>query len=238
MAIIRQAQADVLLREAISLDMGDLCRQGEAIRTHARAEAESILTHAAAERARLIESAAAQGRAEGEAAGRAAGIAAGREQGKAAALAEHRAVLEKLEQAWESELRAFADAREGLVLDARDNLLRLAMEIASRITQRVIAQDPGIVVTQLEEAVRLVMAPTKLTVSLHPDDEPICKEALPRVLATFQNCREVQFTPDSAMARGSIVVRTASGAEIDASISTQLNRIAEVMLPDSGSAGR
>jgi flagellar biosynthesis/type III secretory pathway protein FliH len=241
MALIKQANARDLARDAIVLDLGDLQRQGAMLVTQARAQAEAIIAEARAERQRILAGAAEQGHAEGLAAGHAAGHQAGFEAGRAAALAEFKDQLAKLDAAWSAAAESFNNSREHLLRSAQRDVLRVAVRIAERVTKRVIRIDPAVAAAQLEAVLAVVVRPTRLTVRIHPDDRPTVEAALPRLAAIFTAARHVELVEDPSLTRGSCIAvtrppgssdaDTGLGGEIDASISTQLDRIVEALLP-------
>lgn len=229
MGLIRNAAAATLAREAIVLDLGDLQRQGELLKRRASEEAERILAAARRERDRLVAGAADEGRAAGAAEGMAQGLAEGREQGRAEAIEERRAELDALIGGWTAALAEFNARRERLLSEARVDVLKLALQVAERITRRAIQQNPAIVQDQVRAVLAAVARPTRLTLCVHPDDAPIAGEILPEVHAAMGE--HAELVVDAALERGSCVARTEEGAKIDASIETQLRRIVEALLP-------
>lgn len=231
MALIKHADARELAREAIVLDLGDLARQGEQLRTRSRAEAESIVAKARAEREQLL----AGARDEGHRAGLERGLQEGRrqgiEQGRAEARAEAKASLDALSAAWTEALEAFAAQRDMMLLEARRDVLRLALLIAEKITKRTIRLDAGVVADQLAAVLALVTKPAGLTVAVHPDDLPRAREALPGLCERLARGSHVELIADESLAQGSCVARTAGGGVIDASIDVQLERIVAALLP-------
>lgn len=241
MALIKQANARDLARDAIVLDLGDLQRQGDMLVSQARARADAIIAEARAERQRILAGASEQGHAEGLAVGRAAGYEAGLEAGRAAALTEFKDKLAGLDAAWSAAAESFNNSRELLLRSAQRDVLRVAVRIAERVTKRVIRIDPAVAAAQLEAVLAVVVRPTRLTVRIHPDDRPTVEAALPQLAAIFTAARHVDLVDDPSLTRGSCVAVTRPpgasdadgglGGEIDASISTQLERIAEALLP-------
>lgn len=235
MAVLR-ASRDPSLATAVVLDLGDLRRQADAIRESAVAEAARILEAARAERERLVATARAEGFAAGQAEGRAAGLEQGRAEGRAEALAAHRAALDALAAKWEGVLAQFLADREHLMTQARSDLVRLAVALGRRVTRRTIAHDPGVVAAQVETVLAAAAKPTRLTVRVHPEDEALAREALPTLLARFTGVEGADLVTDASLERGSCVANTRGGGEIDASIPTQLDRIAAALLPGEGAA--
>lgn len=244
MALIRNSNASTIAREAIVLDLGDLREQGERMVRAARAEAESIVAAAHAERARILAGAADQGQAEGYVKGLDAGRAEGREQAVASALAEHRERLARVEQAWLGALTSFESSREDLVQGALRDVVKLATTIAERVTKRVIKLDPKVVQDQLAAVLAVVVRPTELVIRVHPEDRTGVERALPGLMAAMPAIRHAEIVDDPAVERGGCVAKTrantdsgeAGGGEIDARISTQLDRLVETLLPQDTNA--
>lgn len=211
----------------------------------ARAEAEAIVAAARAERSRILAGASEQGQAEGYTKGLEAGRAEGREQAASGALAEHGERLAKVEQAWMAALTSFESTREDLVQGALRDVVKLATTIAERVTKRVIKLDPKVIEDQLAAVLAVVVRPTELLLRVHPDDRPSVERALPGLMAAMPAIRHAEIIDDPAIERGGCVARTrantdtgeAGGGEIDARISTQLDRLVETLLPQDTNAG-
>ncbi len=232
MPVIRHVEAGALAREAIVLDLGDLARQGEALRADAKRQAQQIITEARAERTRILEAVTEEARKAGYDAGYADGLTRGRADGAAAAMQEHRARLTELDAAWTRSLEAHEAARESLMAGALRDVLRLAAAIASKVVKRTVELDADVVSRQMAAALAMLGRPTRVTIAVHPDDEPAAREALPSLLSRLVNAKHAEVVLDASLSRGSCVVRGDRGGEIDASIDTQLDRLVEALLPD------
>jgi len=243
MALIKNAIAREIAREAIVLDLGDLRRQGEAILRQAGAEADRIIAQARQERVKILAGAEETGRAEGVAKGLEEGRARGREEGLAEALGSHKPQFEKVETAWSAALQSCAVQREDLVQGALRDVLRLASLMAERIVKRQIELNPKTVEDQLASVLAVVARPTALRIRIHPADRPIVEQAMPRLLAAAPAARHAEIVDDESVGRAGCIAEArgdadkgeAGGGEIDASIPTQLDRIVEMLLP--GNAG-
>ena len=232
MALIRQG--DITGRDAVVLDLGDLMRQGERIKAAARAEADRIAAAARDERARIVAGAEEEGREQGHEQGVAAGQAEGLAAGRAEAVGEWKRRLEKLEHAWAAALASFDASRQQMLREARAEIVHLAAILAERIAKRAVALNEAAAADQLAAILTLITRPTRLVIFVHPDDEPIVREALPALAARLSPGTDAEFATDSSLDRGSCVARTPAGGEIDASIATQIDRIVEAMLPGGG----
>lgn len=235
MAVIKHAERDRLARHAVVLDLGDLRRAAEALEAEAKAKARSIVEEAEAERRRLIDGAAEEGRRAGHAEGLAAGLAEGRAQGREEALARHAEEFRRLAESWSLALAEFERRREDLLLDARGQVIALAVAIAERITRRVIRLDATVVQDQLRAALGLAVNPSRLVVRSHPDDAALLREVMSGLADRLGGGEHASFETDESLSRGSVVLAMDHG-EVDASIETQLNRIVEALLPGEGKA--
>lgn len=233
MAMIKRADAQTIARDAMVLDLGDLARQAETIMRQAHARANAIMAEAQQERERIVAGAKQIGHAEGRAAGHAEGLVAGREEGRKAAVAECTKKIESLAATWNDGLSKFNSQREELANQCRQDVLNLALEIAQRVTRRAIEVDAKSVETALETAVSLVMRPTRAKIRVNPIDEQVSRDLMPRLLATFDRVKHVEITGDESIERGGCILQAEGGASIDATVSTQLDRIVEALLPRS-----
>lgn len=234
MALIRQANAREIARDAVVLDLGDLARQGEHLRLVARREAERILSEARAERDRLIATAAAEGREQGLKEGREQGIREGTTAGREAALTEARARLAQLEKSFGDLLGAFEGVRQGLLLEARKDVLAFAVLAAEKITKRQVLLDRAIATEQVGAILALLAKPTKLRIGVSAEDEAMVKAALPELTRRFGASEDIELIVDASLSRGSVVARTPGGGRLDATIETQLARMVEAAMPGAG----
>lgn len=231
MAVIRHTAAQAYVKDAIVLDLGDLAEQGRRVKLAAQAEAERIILAAKAEREKILAGAREEGRAKGAEEGRAAGHAQGRKEGHAAALAESRAKIQALDAGWTEGLNGFRAIRAELEQEAANEVVRLAMEIASRVVKRAVSADPSLVVEQVAAAVRLAMNCGRLSIRVNPEDEALVREALPRMSDLVGDSTHVLLERDASVERGSCRVRSSGGGWIDATVRTQLDRIAAAIMP-------
>jgi len=230
-ALIRHAEASVAAKDAIVLDLGDLKRQGELLKAHATKQAERILADARRRREELMADAAEEGRRQGFAQGFDEGRVRGAEEGRSSAFKEASSALSEIANGWTGAIDGFESEREALLAEARQEVIRLSVRIAEKVIKRSIEVDPGVVERQLEAILSLVSRNARLVVSVHPDDESIIRDALPALMARFASASHVEIGVDEGLSRGSVVARTEAGGEIDASIDSQLERLASAVLP-------
>ncbi len=232
MGVLRTSDAERAVSGAIVLDLGDLRRQGDELLARARREAARIVDDARAERERLLAGAREEGRAAGRAEGRSAGLDEGRAQGRAEAAAAHGATLKVIEDTWRASLQAFAGERERMLQEAQTDVLRLALRLGEKVTRVTLAARPEACVAQVRDVLALIARPTRLEVRVHPDDEPLVREALPALAGALGAGAHAELLTDATIARGGCLVRTPGGGGIDATIETQLDRIARALLAE------
>lgn len=227
--LIKNANSKLMAREAVVLDLGDLAAQAGVIKREAMASAERTLREARTERARIIEGAEAQGRAAGHAEGLAKGLEEGRAAGRAEALAAETASLKAIQEEWAAALVRFEGEREGLMIEGRRSLLRLAAEVARRVTKRHVEADRHVLAAQLDAALRMVLVPTRLIIEVDPVEVDGAKRALPQLMDRLGGTDNAELRPREGLGAGSVVIRTDKG-EIDASIETQIGRAVAALL--------
>lgn len=231
MALIRSKQAAALVREAVVLDLGDLARQGEALKQRAQAQADQILKQAHDEARQLAQSASKRGYEEGLQKGLAEGRRQGHEAGQKQALEERRAQLEQLEARWAESLAGFTEARKGLLIETRLDVLRLALAIAERVVFRTVELDPTVIEDQMAEAMSLLARRSAVVIRVHPSDLAHAQEVLPALTARMHQCEHAALSADESITPGGCIL-DAGTTTIDATLETQVDRIIATLLPD------
>jgi len=231
MPLYRGEQADHLIQDAIVLDLGDLRRQAEQLKARAREQADQIVAEGRAEAERLTANAEQAGYEAGFARGQPEGYQQGLEQGHAEAVANAREQLAQIADAWIAAGQQWDADRRQMLLDARQSMLELALEIAQRVVKRVPQVDPTVVEDQLAAAIDQMARPADVRIRIHPDDRPLIEEAMPRLAETYESLGHAHLIDDEAVERGGCVLGYARG-RIDATLQRQLDRIVQTLLPD------
>lgn len=231
MGMIRRADLEDAARNALVMNLGDLQAHAEGIVSQANAQAQKILRDARAERDRLIAGAHAEGYQTGFEAGRAAGHAEGLEQGVAQARAAQDQALSTLIESWTLAVQSFEAQRDAMLSAARTEVVRLAAEIATRVTRRAVELDPDAVLPQIEAVLGTLVRPSRLVIRVHPEDLALASAEMPDLVGRFELCRHAELLADASLERGSCVASTDEGGRIDAGIGSQLARIVEAMMP-------
>lgn len=232
MALIRQSDKSSPLTDAIVYRLGDLVREGAQLREQTARDVDTMLVQARAERTRLVSDGHEEGLKQGREQGFREGFAKGEEEGRVQAIAKVSTQLAALLAGWNKTLDEFEKGRDALLLEARTEVLRLAVEIGRAVVKREIELRPEAVIDQLESALRMVVRPSRVRVAVHPEDRPLVESALPGLLARCTNATHVEIEDNAQGGRGSCVVRMAGG-EVDAQIGVQLDRIVQAIVPSA-----
>ncbi|MCW5767540.1 MAG: hypothetical protein KIT19_02565 [Phycisphaeraceae bacterium] len=229
MGLIRRPDIQQMARDAIVMNLGDIAREGERLAAKAKAEAARIVAEARAERERLLSGASEQGRAEGYQKGFEEGRAAGIEEGRRAASESYTAELARLQQSWEREIQAFEAQREEMLSVLRRDAVSLAVALAERVIRRSVEADESVVLRQIEAALGVLARASRIAVAIHPDDEELVRGALPGLVQRFSEVTHAEIALDRDVPRGGCVVRTESGGMVDATLRSQLDRLASAI---------
>ncbi|MCK4871293.1 MAG: hypothetical protein KAS72_01065 [Phycisphaerales bacterium] len=232
MPIIKHTQAEPKFRSAIVLDLGDLRKQADVIHAEAKQRAEAVIRKGADEARRLTEGAAERGFAEGKVAGYEAGYQAGLEQGRTEAREELHGDLLMLLDQWSKALAHLEEDRDQILRQAREDVLRLALAIARRVTVAAAAQAPETIVEQAVKAIALITQPSELRITVNPTDVDRLEQALPQLAERFTASRHASITADSSITSGGCIVAYGKGM-IDATIDTQIRRLVNALHPQA-----
>ena len=121
-------------------------------------------------------------------------------------------------------------ARGAMLLEARRDVLDVALAVAERILRRAVAAEPERVIDQVGAALGLLSSRTAVRVAVNPGDRTTLETAMPGILAAASACSHAELVDDETVGRGGCIVTTAEG-RIDATLRTQLDRIVETLLP-------
>ena len=232
MGLIKREHAERVTTGAVVLQLGDLGRHVEEVRSASRDEAEKIIAAAKAERERTMAGAHEQGHKAGYDAGYAEGLKAGQAKGHAEAAELRGAELDQIIRAWTVGVHVFTDARATSARSAADDVLRLAVLFAEKVAKRAVAVDPGsTALAQLRDMIGMMLEPSRITISVHAEDADAIRTAMPELASMLCGAGEVILVEDASLERGSCVLSTPTQAEIDGRVQVMLDRLASAILP-------
>lgn len=210
--------------------LADVERAAKMTLLRARQQAEQLLAAAQAEGEALKLEAHAQGVAQGRQEGLAQGLEQGKQAGQQQALNEHRAQLQQAIAALNKAAAALDASRTDLEASALSEVVKLAVAIARRVTKRQGLLDPQVLISNLTEAMKLVVQSTDVRVAIHPSQRATLDGSLPQLRLQWPNLEHVKIIEDAALVPGSCRIFTEQG-EVDAELSGQLDRIVAELLP-------
>ncbi len=225
--IIKANQIEEPPPEALRLE--DLVRQADEGLADAQAQATKILVAARRQGHELSLRAEEKGYREGFTRGRKEGFAEGERRA-------HQAIERKLQQQT-TELLAQArrvvaeltDARANLLNSARDEMLRFALELAERIVGHIAVADSQVARQNLAKALELADATGRICIRVNPSQLQLLQKYGRELTETLAMDGHIELTADETIAPGGVKLTTRSG-QIDATIQTQLDNVAEALL--------
>jgi len=225
MAIIKQAQIEMDAPGARVPALEDLDARLQTLIADAEQSARAIISTAREEGRALQDEARCSGHAEG--------FEAGRAEGRAAALAGSSERIDAVLASWTSALGKWEQDRASQLRKAEEELVGTALQLAETIVRRSISIDPTSVQGPLQSALELVRRPTDVVVRVHPEDADFVSEVLGDAVSCVAACRSARLQPDDTVEVGGCRLELEGGG-VDATIKTQLDRIASILLPERG----
>lgn len=230
MPVLKNQHAAPLVRDAVVLDMGDLKRQAERILAAAEVKAQAVIESAQAEGAAQAAEARAQALEEGRAEGLEQGRTEGLEQGRAEAFEQASQQLSQLQAAWVGAAGQWDADRQAMLREAKQAVVELSLRFAEKLVHRSVEADPGVIVDQVGAALSHVLKAADVSVRICPDDRPLLEKAMPDLAERFDHLKHIHLVDDPDVGRGGCLLTYGRGT-IDATIDTQLRRVAEAILP-------
>lgn len=160
---------------------------------------------------------------------RADGLAEGREQGLRESAAEMQSALAALREAVIAIEALRAEVAESVEHDAVD----LALALAGKILAGTLQARPESVVDVVQGALRRVSDRRSLSLLVNPADLQVILDATRDGRTGIEEC---DLHADQRVAPGGVIVRTQEG-EVDAGVTTQLERAREVVAAELASGG-
>lgn len=110
-------------------------------------------------------------------------------------------------------------------------VVRLAIAIAERIVKRTVLVENEVVVRQIHEAMKRVVGVDRIRIRINPADEEFVRAHRAELLTSADAVRDLTVEVDETIERGSCVLESDAG-NVDASITTQLERIEAALFND------
>jgi len=230
MAVIK-ADNLAVQAQAGAFSMADIEHRARAILAAANQRAHRLLVEAQEEAENLKRQAHAQALVDGKKEGLAKGLEEGRKLGKEQALTEHRQEFAQAVASLAEAAGQVEQSRTLLEVDGRQAVVGLAIAIADKVTKRLGALDPEVLLANVDAALRLVVGTTDLRIAVHPAQHATLADALPRIALAWPQFKHVDLIADGTLTPGGCRIFTAGG-QIDADLQLQLDRLANELVPE------
>ncbi len=219
--------------------LGDFILEGQQILAVARTKAEALVAEARraadAHTQRITQEAHRKGHEAGFARGLEEGRQAGHREALAKATAEFQARHIQIASACEAIFREVDRTKAELMRAAHRDLLELGVVVAERVTKRIGLVDPHTVTDNLRAVIDRIGGSTDLVVETNPADAQTVRDFAPELLKGRTELKHVEVKENAAVGPGGCLVHS-RGGRIDATIETQLQRIAEELIPNRSTA--
>lgn len=159
----------------------------------------------------------------------AAGLADGERRGREEGIAETTSEIEPKLMFLDKLIKSVQEERESFFQENELHIVKLAIEIAKRIIQTELQQNPEILLYVVREAMRRVGDSGRIVARVHPEDLGIvdsAREILGNQISAFAG---VDFVSSDEVERGGCVIDSVTGI-VDAQMNVQLERIEEILL--------
>lgn len=210
-------------------NLSDIAAEARAMIEAARREREQILAGGRSQAQQVQE----QARREGYAQGQQEGLAQGRKEGFEQAYEEARQEFQRQSESLLKQLAAvleqFDQAKQGLLWQAEQDTVALAICIAEKVIKEACRLHREIAGETVRQALTLISRQTEAVVRVNArDEEYLAKIAGPReqVLGHYGTIR---FEADETVEPGGCVICTENGL-VDGQLDTQIQRIADELL--------
>lgn len=225
MPLIRAVDAP---KTMVRLNLRDFQSEAQSMVDRARAQAEQIL-RAARERAEALQ---AEAHEQAHADGWREGYEAGTESGRCQALEHHGRDLSSAIASFNRLSESIESTRAQVESAALSDVVKLSLAIAQRICRRIGLIDAEMLRENLRDALKLVVRGQQVHVAIHPAQRKLLEAVLPQLGREFPSARGCEIVEDDSISPGGCRIITRDG-QIDATLETQLDRLAAVLLPAS-----
>ncbi|UER67478.1 flagellar assembly protein FliH [Borrelia sp. BU AG58] len=199
---LAREKSDILLREAEG--------KKEAVEREANSEIEKIVKEYEDRLKSELEVATTRGRKEGYE----AGFSRGCED------------FDKLLGKLNNIIASLVSKRKEILESSGDQIMKLVMQIAVKVVKRIVDTQKGVVIENVNEALKKVKNKTNIVIRVNLDDLDVVAHEKAEFISRFDFIEHLEVVEDMNIGRGGCVIETDFG-EIDARISSQLDRIEE-----------
>jgi flagellar assembly protein FliH len=210
--------------------MADVERHAKAMLMRAKTQAEEILEEAHREAVAVRESARIDGHTLGKQEGLVAGMEEGKKAGHQQALNENRTQLTNLVKSLTAAMTDIDAHRRKIKADAVQDVIELAIAIATRVTKQQGAADPSVAKANVAEAMNLVTHAGDVRIGVHPQQKASLQQELPALKMQWPGLSHVELVEDATLAPCGCRIFTRGGM-VDADLDVQIARVVADLLP-------
>lgn len=201
----------------------------------AHAEAAQIRANATKQAAAELDQLRERATQKGLKQGRAEGLEAIRREATETALRDARRQLDALAETLRTAATQIEQRKHNLLARAQTGIIELAIAIARRVCKTDIACATDSARANAAKLIQLIGAAHDPVLHVHPDQLVTMRIAVAALVKQIEQLAHIDVVADPAVSRGGCILHTREST-IDATIETQLDRIAEALLPDQSTA--
>jgi flagellar assembly protein FliH len=155
--------------------------------------------------------------------------AAGRKAGYAAGLEQAAAELGPARETLVDAARRLDEERDAFIAVAERRAVELALMLSEKIVGATLRANPELVYSIVNGALKRLVERDRVVVVVSPDDVELVRNQTAAIAAQLGSTERFEVVADRRVPRGGCVLRTSAG-EIDARVSEQLARAAEILV--------
>ncbi|MDH3892620.1 MAG: FliH/SctL family protein [candidate division Zixibacteria bacterium] len=153
------------------------------------------------------------------------GQKAGYDRGLNEGLAKASEVLNQLDAA----IKDAVNQRESLLLEAKQKILDLVIQISRKVTYDAVKADPELTLGMISGVIDSLVDRSRLKIKVHPDHLPIIEQNIESFLKGSTTIKEISIESDPRVRYGGCFIETPTG-DIDARLESQFEVIEETIL--------
>ena len=156
------------------------------------------------------------------------GHARGFREGEEKASDEARDTVEKRVRSLEGLLSELNELRNRILTESQEDIVKLAMVIASKIVHQEVKESDA-TVNNVREAISMASDKHSIRVRLNPADVNVIDSYKTTFLETIKNLKHIEIVEDDEIIPGGCIVETPDGS-VDARLDRQMEEIRKVLL--------
>ncbi|ACH93244.1 flagellar assembly protein [Borrelia duttonii Ly] len=116
--------------------------------------------------------------------------------------------------------------RKEILESSGEHIMNLVMQIAVKVVKKIIDSQKGVVIENVNEALKKIKSKTSIIIRVNLDDIDVVSHQKHEFISKFDFIENLEIVEDVNIGKGGCIIETDFG-EIDARISSQLDRIEE-----------